>query len=811
MNDYLRPIRDVDLGDAGLVGRKAAVLGALLNAGFPVPDGVVVTVNAFDRALAGDPSADVSMPADIAARLAEIDPALRDQSLAVRSSAAEEDLRDASYAGQYLTVLHVKGERELLDAVRDCWRSAFSEQVTTYAQSHGTARASRVAVLVQRMVPAVCAGNAFSADPVTGERGQVVVNAVSGVGDLMMSGQASPEEWVVRDGEAARRSTGQGAITEEQARAVADLARRVEARLGAPQDIEWAFDDDRLWLLQARPITALPDPPPVRVPIPVEVPEGFWRRDDYGSRVPWSPMRRSIFMDVYNATRHHMFQYSFLAGVEYREVGGWMYTRMVPLDGLDKIMERVSEIVAAVRSDDAWLLIDEWNERGQDALATKTAALRDVDLGALDDEALLRHVSVVLDLVEEVHETHFRLASASMFLVGEFGLLVRDLLGWDVRQTMRLLSGGPGKTTEPALALAECARVARSRPAVRKLLDDPEEALSGGLADSDAEFAERFAAYLRDFCHRSVGVDLTEQTLAERPVLVLGLIRDQMNRPELRTAGLLEARDEAVAEARALLAERPDTDRERFDRALVRAQAAYPVRDDKAFYTALTGGLVRYAVLELGRRLARREQIGREADVFLLTIEEALAALGDGEPRRTLVARREGEREWARVNPGPPVYGEPPAGWGGGDMEDKFSRLPEEAQYALRVFGWVTSEFQSAQGSAGEPENGALRGVAASPGTYTGPVRVIADVSEFGKLRPGDVLVCPETSPEWSVLFPCVGALVTDSGGLLSHPAIIAREYRVPAVLATGRATRTLRDGQVVTVDGQSGVVETVE
>ena len=101
-----------------------------------------------------------------------------------------------------------------------------------------------------------------------------------------------------------------------------------------------------------------------------------------------------------------------------------------------------------------------------------------------------------------------------------------------------------------------------------------------------------------------------------------------------------------------------------------------------------------------------------------------------------------------------------------------------------------------------------IRGIAVSPGRYTGPVRVIASESEFGKLQAGDVLVCGTTTPVWSVLFPSIGALVTDTGGILSHPAIIAREYRVPGVVATGNATRLLRDGQVVTVDGAAGLVE---
>jgi rifampicin phosphotransferase len=229
------------------------------------------------------------------------------------------------------------------------------------------------------------------------------------------------------------------------------------------------------------------------------------------------------------------------------------------------------------------------------------------------------------------------------------------------------------------------------------------------------------------------------------------------------------------------------------------------VREDNEFLTVSAPlAILRYPVLEIGRRLAARGQLDRRDDVFFLTLEEARAALRDGQARRALATRRRGERAFVEQHPGPATYGKDPG------PPPPLDALPAEARFTMTALLWYIDRIFEAAPSSRAQQAGAqvLGGIAASPGRHTGPVRVVMDESEFGKLRPGDVLVCPVTSPVWSVLFPSVGALVTDTGGLLSHPAIIAREYGVPAVVATGNATALLRDDQVVTVDGGAGRIE---
>jgi pyruvate,water dikinase len=258
--------------DHRIAGRKAATLARLGAAGFPVPPGVVVPAAVLAAALSRSSGRELEVPAGVAADLRSAVRVWGGVRLAVRSSGVDEDGAETSYAGVFTSVLDVRGEGALLDAVLACWSSALDARMTAYAGPEPP----RLAVLVQPMVAASAAGVAFTADPVTGERGCVVIDAAAGIGERLVSGAVTPDRWVVRDGDARRQPGGEAALDEPQARAVADLARRVEAELGGPQDIEWALAGGEVVLLQARPVTALPVEP---VPIPVEVPPGYWTRE----------------------------------------------------------------------------------------------------------------------------------------------------------------------------------------------------------------------------------------------------------------------------------------------------------------------------------------------------------------------------------------------------------------------------------------------------------------------------------------------------------------------------------------------------
>ncbi|XVQ90057.1 PEP/pyruvate-binding domain-containing protein [Microbispora siamensis] len=798
------------------VGTKAATLGALTVAGFPVPSGFVLTTRALELAMrlrppAGPPGPPAAVPREVAEALREALDALGGGPVAVRSSAPHEDLPGRSYAGVYETVLGVTGYDALLEAVLTCWSSAFGARASAYRRDDGK---PAMAVLVQALVPAEAAGVAFSADPLTGDRRRTLVSVVAGLGDRLVSGRATPDEWSVRAGLVTRISGRQGALGEKEVAAVADLAGRVETWAGEPVDVEWAWHGGVVALLQARPITALPPAPdgPAAVgggdrPEGLEgPPPGFWTRGEYSLK-PLSRMNVGTLLRAVNDHSGELFRFAAADRVRVRSIEGWSYVSLTLIREPEAIVERLTRVARALRDGEPWRLVETWRGIWESRLARDVGQARRADLAALRDDGLLARLAALHELAEEAQRLHFLVGGASSMVWGALGAFCEDRLGWNVARVLTLVSGAPGKTSEPARELHALANAARVNPAVR-------ERLAGG-ADADAVLAADpgFAARVRDFMDvyglRCLGADLAEPTMAERPEALLRLVAAQMDAPD-PAAGFQRAvrvRGEAAAEARALLAagRGGQEDVAEFGRLLERALAAYPLRDDTAFYAHTAWGLFRYGLLEAGRRLFERGQIGDEAEVFMLDLDEARAAVADGRPREESVAAEAARVAWAAAHMGPPSYGEPPPP---PPLAEAMDALSAEDLATLAPMRWVDAAYRVGAERHEQGQGDVLRGVAASAGRYTGPVRVLISEADFAKLRPGDVLVCPETTPQWSVLFGSVGALVTDSGGLLSHPAIIAREHGVPAVVATGDATRLLRDGQVVTVDGRAGLVE---
>jgi len=344
MTTYVLDLRETI--DASQAGRKAATLARLLRDGFPVPDGVVLLADALDRALdAAGLTADA--PADAVAAIevpAQIEAALREAvrrwgegtPLAVRSSGINEDLASASYAGLYSTVLGVTGEDRLLAAVRQCWASAFGQLVRRYGQK-ATADRPRLAVLIQPMIPATAAGVAFTTDPVTGDRGTIVVEAVRGTGDRLVSGAATPDEWAISGESALRRAGSEDAIDAGVARAVAALAHHVEQYQGEPQDIEWALSGEEVVLLQARPITGVAERLVQPVPVPAEPPPGYWTREASHAPLPWSPFNRAAARPRASGIRKMCERMGLLfETIDFHDIGGWEYVRIVPIGGKDR-------------------------------------------------------------------------------------------------------------------------------------------------------------------------------------------------------------------------------------------------------------------------------------------------------------------------------------------------------------------------------------------------------------------------------------------------------------------------------------------
>jgi pyruvate,water dikinase len=538
-----------------------------------------------------------------------------------------------------------------------------------------------------------------------------------------------------------------------------------------------------------------------------DVPDGFWQLEATENPQPISPMAGSFFLDAMNAGMRHLCAEAglLLDGAEWRAIGGWVYLQAIPFSGDEKaVAERLARGVDAVHDDLAGRYLDRWHAEWRPWVKRRAREIGAVDRTVLNDTQLDDHLQEVLSLLLAATDVHILLHGSNALMLAELVFACRDLLKWDEQRVFDLLSGSSVASTEPARRLAELADMARSRPAVRALLDDPAHAVTR-ISSVDPHFAAAFAAYLAEFGDRAVRYEVMDPTIGECPALLLRLIRDQIAAeydPAAVATQVAGRQAEAKAEARATLAERWPAERQRFERLLDRAAQFYPVREDNEVWTvSVPLGLTRRALLEVGTRLAATNAIADRDDVFFLHLDETYQALREGTPALDTVTVRRAEHAWAAAHPGPPSYGTPPP-------EPDFTGLPPAARLVHEAIGWLVDRIVAPTAVGRRQTGPTIEGLPASAGRYTGPARIVRRESDLGKLRPGDVLVCPTTSPVWAVIFPTVSALVTDSGGIISHHAIIAREFAIPAVVGTGNATELLVDGQTVTVDGDRGRVE---
>lgn len=777
-------------GDARKCGHKAASLAALLERGFEVPPGFVIPVGVTPD------------PAELARALDAVGPG----PFAVRSSGVAEDLDDASFAGQYETLLDVAAP-SVADAARRCVASADAAHVEVYAGAANTP-ATGMAVLVQRMVPADAAGVAFSADPISGDRSVVVINAVRGLGDRLVAGEVHGDLWRVGPEGAAVGQQPHGAIDPQTAEAVATIARRIESLRGAPQDIEWARADGKLFVLQARSITALPTAPKF------EIPKGTWEKDAAHFPVPVCPFAASTHLNM-GSERGLMpdvglvpdefvpaiIGHEFYIHIEPDDGGAkappwWVIgiaARLVP--SLRRKMRRADELFRAGYFEE---LPRRWNATLADEQRAELRRRATVDLAALGDAELFAHIRELRAFTITSMRLHFELMFPHAIGTHELCRACEQLLGWDVSKTSRLLAGLSIASAAPVRQLERIADLARDRPRAREVIETGGMRVVERLREVDPEVHDRIADFLGFWGLRTFGPDCSAPNVADRPDLVASSLAQL-----IREGGLPDLepeRQRVIAEARAGL--RSADDRRRFDDALTYAELVYPIREDNVILTdQMVIGLVRRAGLEAGRRLVARGLVRKVDDAMMLGVDEIEDHLARGEDARPLVDRHRSELAWVRANPGPAHYGAAPAEPPSLRGLPKSGRRLNEALLFLMAQEVTNPQPQT---------DGVVRGIAASGGTYRGRVRVINSVEELHRLRAGEVLVCPSTCAAWMMVFHRAGALVTDYGSVLTHTSIVAREHRLPAVVGTHCATTVLVDGEEVIVDGTLGTVTRV-
>jgi pyruvate,water dikinase len=835
-------LEDVGSADLALVGGKAANLGLLVRAGLAVPRGFVLGTHAYRIGRKSQGWAQVE--ADVVAAWEQLG---AERACAVRSSATAEDLPHASFAGQQDTFLNVRGREALLEAVRGCWASLMSERAVVYRQRNAIGDDTvAMAVIVQEMVDARCAGVMFTADPLSGDRSRLVIEAVRGLGDALVSGRASPQRVVARREDGAvleRAGDGDAGLNDALVRQLAEAAERVEQVLGPDQDIEWAADAKQVWLLQARPITTIrregkAAAAPMRDPTsrlgagltPPAAPRWVWTNANTGELVPdvatpltWSFMQRFLgrLLEVLLGDIGKTLTANELIGL----VAGRVYFNLTTLTAFLRALPGMSRVdvtemiggaqerMALDRAGESQALpvrlsrMQAWSAlarvgwsvllgtrrklnlllRDQGRIVRRNLAL---DLRTLSDRELIRRLVPARDITADHLE-------GAMFVItglGAFDWLRRVCRSWlgdeSGELANRLMVGvGDMDSAESALELWRLADLARCHPAVETavMAGDGEVDRDGLPAvDGGQAFLRKWDAFMMEHGHHARGeVDPAVPRWSERPAYVMGLLRGYIRAaadsdPVARQQRLAQERLQLAAECRDRLGD--PLRRFAFSWLLRRAQLGVAGRENLKSELVRIIAVMRKALIEFGRRLAERGLLDAGGDVFFLTLEE-VEALSRGKPPGDLRARIAPRKaEYQRnltLNPPPVVVGRfDPAAQG----------QPERAD-DVRV----------------------LRGLGVSAGVAEGPARVILHLDSEQRIRPGEVLVAPFTDPGWTPYFLTASAIVMDLGGMLSHGAIVAREYGVPAVVNVGPATKLIRTGQRLRVDGGSGIVTLIE
>ncbi|MDX3095463.1 phosphoenolpyruvate synthase [Streptomyces sp. ME19-03-3] len=862
---YVLGLQEVDETQVAAVGGKGAQLGGLSRLeGVSVPDGFCVTTDAFRWILAQEPSIEdridqlsrldpdddreairtlgerirrsiegIAIPDDLVAavtgavaRLGEQDP------YAVRSSATAEDLPTASFAGQHDTYLDIVGPAAILRHVSRCWASLFTERAVTYRARNGIDhRTVHMAVVVQRMVHPHAAGILFTADPVTGNRKVATVDAGFGLGEALVSGRVNPDVFTVRDGavvakamaaeqRAVRPRPGGGtreeavdgqredqpALTDAQVVRLVRLGRRIEAHFGRPQDIEWCLADDGFRIVQSRPITTL-------FPVP--------EADDEENHVYVSVGHQQMMTDAMRPLGLSMWQLTAMAPMH--EAGGRLFvdvTRRLASPasraGLLGLIGRgdplTRQALETVLDRDGFVpSIPDPSPAGPPAVAAPTPIETDpavvaeliersrTSLAALERDIRAKSGPALFDFLLEAFEEHKRVLADPLSIQAitagmEATWWLNDrLLEWlgEPNAADTLTLSAPGNiTSEMGLALLDVADVIRPRAEVVAFLQGVAHAEDDAFLDELAKVAggtearDAIEAYLDRYGMRCVGeIDITRPRWHERPGSLVPALLDNVRNfePGAAERRFEQGRRKAKEKERDVLARLrtlPDGDRkaDEAQRMIDRVRTFIGYREYPKYNIVSRYYVYKQALLEEAGRLVRAGVLAEQEDVFHLTFQEFHDAVRSQRVDDRLIRRR----------------------------KDAF-----RSYRALTPPRVLTSDGEAVTGTYrrdGVPA-GALLGLPVSAGTVEGRARVVLDMAQ-ADLEAGDILVTTFTDPSWSPLFVAVAGLVTEVGGLMTHGAVIAREYGLPAVVGVEHATRLIRDGQRIRVHGTDGYVE---
>ena len=867
----IMPLASAEVSVA-VFGGKGQSLAKLAASGLPVPDGFLLSTGAYKGFVEANelqesilqivadatPGQAASMelasasiqslfeaamlPSQIAASIAQAYAALREDepAVAVRSSATAEDLPDLSFAGQQDTYLNVRGEASVLEAIRRCWASLWTARAIGYRdQMDIDQRTVAMGVVVQVMVQADVSGILFTVNPSSGDRSELVVNASFGLGEAVVRGDVTPDTYVLDrfSLEPKKTVTGakevmivpagvQGTTTHpvpEEKRSESSLSKEILSELatlsmnverlfdGLPQDVEWAVVDGTCWLLQSRPITNLPpsplldvawDPPSkgttlVRRQVVENMPE------------PLSPLFDDLYLSVglEQAIDQFLVDFGMRFDVEvfverpmFLTVNGYAYCRgsyrysWRLLLVMPKILHAYIKVVPKLLRN----LKDQWRDEALPAYLNTTEQWRSLDLVTASDDRLLAGVRT-LSVADAAYWFKVSImigaAKVTEALLNRF--VTSRFVPGDLTSGM-FLRGFPSKTIEAQVDLEAIARCIQKAEPLRTLVHDtPAVDLLEALRHNPESQAvvQDIDQYLERYGHQVYNLDFAEPTQIEDPVAVLlslkRLVRSDGFDTPAQQAGLVKECDLLIEETLVSLG---PVRRRLFRKFLGWAKNFGACREEALFYMGAAWTTLRRLALELGRRLVAVGTLTSPDDVFYLEgaeLEAACSARDAGGARPDLKQQAEQQRELreARKRLHPPGI------------------IPVGSRWKIGPFDMSVWETQKRNADDAET----LSGFAVSPGKVTGVATVIRSPADFHEMKPHTILVCPTTTPAWTLLFAQALGLVTDIGGVLAHGSIVAREYGIPAVLGTGNVTRRIVSGQRITVDGDAGTVTILE
>ncbi len=861
---YVLDFQEIDQTQAAVVGGKGALLGELSRIeDVCVPAGFCVTTEAFQRIMAQAPSVEdrldrlsrlkpedreairalsaevrrsvegIAIPQDLASAITRaLGPLGEHVAYAVRSSATAEDLPTASFAGQQDTYLNVAGPAAILQHVTRCWASLFTERAVTYRLRNGfDHRKVRMAVVVQQMVFPQAAGVLFTADPVTSSRRVASVEASFGLGETLVSGLVNADVYKVRDGEIIAKTVAakqlaidaspaggtearaieparqeQAALTGAQVVRLVQLGRRIEAHFGRPQDIEWCLVDDGFRIVQSRPITTL-------FPIPAA--------EDAENHVYVSVGHQQMMTDPMKPLGVSVWQLTAMAPMH--EAGGRLFvdvtqrlasptTRVGLLDVLGRGDPLIGDALQTILERDHFLpsLPDQDPARPSGppaagapapietapAIVAELIARSESSIAALRRDIRTTSGAARFAFLREAFEEHkrvlsdplnFRAIMAGMEATWWLNDNLQEWLGEKNAADTLTLSAPGNVTSEMGLALLDVADVIRPHPEVVAFLEGVEDdsfldqlpTLAGGREARDA-----IQAYLDRYGMRCVGeIDITRPRWSERPTTLVPIILAniklfQPGASERRfEQGLRDAKTKeqnVLSRLRAV----PDGERKANEtkRMIDRVRTFIGYREFPKYSIINRYFVYKQALLEEAERLVQAGVLRETEDAFYLTFQELHDVVRTQQVDAQLIRRRK-------------------------DAFDSYQALTPP-----RV---LTSDGEVIAGTYRRDDvpAGALVGVPVSAGTIEGRARVILDVAH-ADLEPGDILVTPYTDPSWTPLFLAINGLVTEVGGLMTHGAVIAREYGLPAIVGVEQATQRIPDGQQIRLHGTDGYVE---